>query len=55
MKALIKAAIILLLGAVSCSKEGFNGETGKESAKIVTGEMTKTSLNGKEIHWTSDD
>lgn len=48
-------AAVAIAAAVSCSKEGFNGETGKESAKIVTGEMTKTSLNGKEIHWTSDD
>ncbi len=48
-------AAVTIAAAVSCSKEGFNGETGKESAKIVTGEMTKTSLNGKEIHWTSDD
>ena len=51
-------AALSIAAAVSCQKEGFAGlenprET--ESATIVAGEPTKTSLNGNEVHWTSDD
>lgn len=51
-------AALFILAAVSCQKESFAGmenprET--ESATIVAGEMTKTSLNGNNVCWTSDD
>ena len=51
-------AALFIFAAVSCQKESFAGlenprET--ESATIVAGEMTKTSLNGNNVCWTSDD
>ena len=51
-------AALAIAAAVSCQKDGFTGsdltrET--ESATIISGSQTKTSLSGKEIHWTSDD
>ena len=51
-------AALFISAAVSCQKESFAGlenprET--ESATIIAGEPTKTSLNGNEVHWTSDD
>lgn len=54
----IIAALSFAAAAVSCQKEDFGGVENvrqTESATIVTGEMTRTSLSGKEIHWTSDD
>ena len=51
-------AALAIAAAASCQKDGLTGseftrET--ESATIISGADTKTSLNGKEIHWTSDD
>ena len=54
----IIAALSFAAAAVSCQKEDFGGVENvrqTESATIVTGEMTRTSLSGKEIHWTGDD
>lgn len=51
-------AALFLAAAVSCQKDGFvNTEVTREteSAVLVAGEPTKTSLSGKEIHWTNDD
>ena len=51
-------AALFIAAAVSCQKDGFvDSENAREteSAILVTGEQTKTSLNGKEIHWTNDD
>ncbi|MBE6251136.1 MAG: hypothetical protein E7111_05720 [Bacteroidales bacterium] len=51
-------AALFAAAAVSCQKESFEGSENPretESATIVAGEMTKTSLNGSEVHWTSDD
>jgi len=51
-------AALFISAAVSCQKEGFGGSENAretESATIVAGEMTRTSLNGNEVHWTSDD
>ena len=50
-------AALFISAAVSCQKESFAGlenprET--ESATIVAGEPTKTSLSGNEVHWTFD-
>ena len=51
-------AALAIAATASCQKDGLTGseftrET--ESATIISGADTKTSLNGKEIHWTSDD
>ena len=51
-------AALFISAAFSCQKEGFdklenNRQT--ESATINTGNATKTSLNGNEVHWSSDD
>jgi len=51
-------AALAIAAAASCQEDGLTGsdftrET--ESATIISGAETKTSLNGKEIHWTSDD
>lgn len=54
----IIAALSIAAAAVSCQKEDFGGVENTrqtESATIVTGEQTRTSLSGKEIHWTDDD
>lgn len=54
----IIAALSFAAAAVSCQKEDFGGvENARqtEATTIVTGEMTRTSLSGKEIHWTNDD
>lgn len=51
-------AALFISAAFSCQKEGFGGsETTRETeaATIVAGEMTKTSLNGNNVCWTSDD
>lgn len=51
-------AALFISAAVSCQKESFAGlENPRETefATIVAGEPTKTSLNGNEVHWTSDD
>lgn len=51
-------AALFAAAAVSCQKESFERSENPretESATIVAGEMTKTSLNGSEVHWTSDD
>ena len=51
-------AALFISAAFSCQKEGFGGsETTRETeaATFVAGEMTKTSLNGNNIYWTSDD
>ena len=51
-------AALFISAAVSCQKEGFGGSENAcetESATIVAGEMTRTSLNGNEVHWTFDD
>ena len=51
-------AALFILAAVSCQKESFVGSENTretEVATIVAGEMTKTSLSGNEIHWTSGD
>lgn len=51
-------AALFISAAFSCQKEGFGGsETTRETeaATIVAGEMTKTSLNGNNVYWTSDD
>ena len=51
-------AAIAIAAAVSCQKEGFTQKENfdnTESAVLTTGINTKTSLNGKEIHWTNDD
>ena len=51
-------AALAIAATASCQEDGLTGseftrET--ESATIISGADTKTSLNGKEIHWTSDD
>lgn len=54
----IIAALSIAAAAVSCQKEDFGGVENTrqtESATIVTGEQTRTSLSGKEIHWTDGD
>ena len=51
-------AALFISAAVSCQKESFGGlENARETeaATFVAGEMTKTSLNGNNIYWTSDD
>lgn len=48
-------AAVAIAAAVSCNKESFNNENVKEEVTIITGAKTRTSLEGKEIHWTSDD
>ena len=51
-------AALFISAVFSCQKEGFGGsETTRETeaATFVAGEMTKTSLNGNNIYWTSDD
>lgn len=51
-------AALFISAAVSCQKEGFGGSENAretETATLVAGEPTKTSLNGNEVHWTSDD
>ena len=51
-------AALFIFAAVSCQKESFVGSENTretEAATIVAGEMTKTSLSGNDIHWTSDD
>lgn len=51
-------AALFSVAAFSCQKESFGGAENAretESATIVAGEMTKTSLNGNNIYWTSDD
>lgn len=51
-------AAVALASAVSCQKEAFvESESTREleAITIVAGEKTKTSLNGKQIHWTQDD
>ena len=51
-------AALFVSAAVSCQKEGFGGSENTretEIATIVAGEMTRTSLSGNEVHWTSDD
>ena len=51
-------AALFSVAVFSCQKESFGGAENAretESATIVAGEMTKTSLNGNNIYWTSDD
>lgn len=51
-------AALAFAAAVSCQKVGFEGQETlreTESLTLVTGELTKTSLSGKDVHWTSDD
>ena len=51
-------AALFISAAFSCQKEGFGGSENvreTEAATFVAGEMTKTSLNGNNIYWTSDD
>ncbi len=51
-------AALSIAAAVSCQKEGFAGMENSretEAATIVAGQPTKTSLNGNNIYWTSDD
>ena len=51
-------AALFIFAAVSCQKESFVGSENvreTEAATFVAGEMTKTSLNGNNIYWTSDD
>ena len=54
----IFTAVLSIALALSCQKETLSDnqvtrET--ESATLETGVLTKTSLSGKEVHWTSDD
>lgn len=54
----IFTAVLSITLAFSCQKETLSDnhvarET--ESATLETGVLTKTSLSGKEVHWTSDD
>lgn len=50
-------AAIAAAAAVSCQKEASfeSGNQMLEPMTISTEVQTKTSLNGSEIHWTSDD
>lgn len=51
-------AALSIAAAVSCQKDGFVGQETlreTESAVLVTGEATRTSLNGNVVQWTDDD
>ena len=51
-------AALFIAAAVSCQKENFAGSENPretETATIVAGEKTRTSLQGDDIHWSSDD
>lgn len=51
-------AALFISAAFSCQKESFVGSENvreTEAATFVAGEMTKTSLNGNNVCWTSDD
>ena len=54
----ILTAVLSIALAFSCQKDIIpETQTAREteSATIETGVLTKTSLSGKEVHWTSDD
>ena len=54
---LILAALACVMSA-SCQKDaglGSDSTTAAEQLTLSTEVSTKTSLNGNEIHWTSDD